>query len=192
MADHNADTHFCWPSEDWRLMRGESESERLWWQGCLSLQLSTGPPGLSQNSGGPRLEVGSLLEVLLHTWHRHILSLPSDTHAHSSWGKYIKHLIASYSTWGIILRHICLARTYFVDSWRMIHREKWLRKKEKSKTDLVHFQLAEGDTVLWRAGFFMSVVWYRVRERHTGLISVTLLQPVFKLCREINKSVTCV
>lgn len=96
----------------------------------LCLNPSTRPPGVAQNWDGPHSEEGSLLEAT-HDADMHTISFPLSG-AHSSWGKYIKHLIASISTWGIILKRICPARTYFVDSWRMNHRNN-RNKMERGK-----------------------------------------------------------
>lgn len=68
-----------------RLTRKEAELERFWWQGSLSLCLSSQPPrSLAKLTWGP-------LEATPHTWNGHAHAFPfapSDTH--SSSGKYIK------------------------------------------------------------------------------------------------------
>jgi len=58
----------------------------------------------------------------------HTLSVPL-----SGGKKVYKTFNSSFSTQEIILEHICPARTYSVDSWRMDHREREIMGQEKER-----------------------------------------------------------
>lgn len=125
--------YLCRLSEDCRFTRREVEFERFGWQGPLSVSLLD-PLESHKTLKGPswKKDLG-LKPYRTHYTGTHTLCvLLSETH--SSWGKYIKHLIASFSTQGIILERICLARTYFADSWRMNHREREIIGQDKERT----------------------------------------------------------
>lgn len=170
----------------------------------ISVSLYSTPWGLTKLRRAPSWKQDLRLKPYrTHDRGMHTLSSPLSG-THSSWGKYIKHLIASSSTQGIILERISPARTYFVDSWRMNHRQREIigqdkrRKKRENEQDRdpVRLQLAETQFCEWIKTSCMCsscqlLFGTRAQERHAVLISVgleaTLLWPALMLYRvEIN------
>lgn len=118
-------------------LRGPEINEERGWVGevlvtglSISVSLCSTPWSPTKLRRAP---LGSGISAWSHAAHmtqaRTLSFPPSDTHY--SWGKYITHLIASFSTQGIILERIC---PYFADSWGMNHRGKEIIGQDKERT----------------------------------------------------------